>query len=97
MFRNKNSITSSIYLGYHDEATFTLSNQGTYKLVCNDNEFTRHRLCSDGSTYWVCSRRKRNCKAKAHTKQFGSVEMVKYIGEHCHADTNKKSKKLNKA
>lgn len=70
---------------------------GTYKLVQNNFEFNRHRSCPDGSTYWLCQRRRKDhCKAKANTKKFGSLEMVKYIGEHCHTDTNTNTKKLNK-
>lgn len=70
--------------GFFDEAKFTLSKRGKFKLVDNQYELIKHRGVKD-ATYWVCTQRiKLNCKGKCYTKTFNGRQLVKHIAKHNH-------------
>lgn len=77
------------FLGYNHEATFTISRRGHLKLVHNEYEFTKVRFSKTTSTTaWRCalphSFPQFQCDAKAFTKKFDSMQMLKMVGEHTH-------------
>lgn len=78
--------------GFDEEATFTLSMRGQFKLV--HGGFGYNKMCasiSSGITTWRCALNQSyphlKCRAKCYTRQFGVLQKVKQIGEHTHAKT----------
>lgn len=69
---------------FNDEAVFTMSTRGRFKLVHNGFEYFQGRVTKD-VTYWRCKDRIHNrCKGKAITQNVGSKEVVKSYGIHNH-------------
>ncbi|XP_055304401.1 modifier of mdg4-like isoform X5 [Sitodiplosis mosellana] len=64
---------------FDGEAVFTISRQGTSKLVSAGYEYLNHYQLSNGDRSWRCvhTLRKIKCKGKAITRRVGSREMVK--------------------
>lgn len=74
--------------GFTEEAIFTMSNHGRFKLVHDDKEYWKISKNNETS-YWICSKyAKTGCKAKARTRRFGQKEMVKFCNEHNHVSKN---------
>lgn len=69
---------------FHEEATFTMTSRGRFKLICDKFEYTKSHS-NENTTFWRCVQARRNyCKAKAMTRQFGPKQMVKTYDEHNH-------------
>lgn len=78
------------FVGFDEEATFTLSNRGQFKLIHRSFGYNKMSVSmQSGITTWRCALNQSypdlKCKAKAYTKQFGSLQKVKIIGDHTHA------------
>lgn len=75
--------------GFHDEATFSVTQMGGLKLVHHGYQYHKKRE-HKGVTYWRCKKSKiLKCKALAHTKNFDGKQLVKISGAHNHfADYN---------
>lgn len=79
----------SIVVGFDEEATFTLSARGQFKLV--HKEFGYNKMSDStttGMTTWRCALNQSyphfKCKCKAYTRKFGALQRVKIVGEHTH-------------
>lgn len=73
---------------FTEEAEFTLSRAGQFKLTHQNHGFYKHSVKPNGETFWRCDKyRIRNCKVKAFTFKVGSKEMVKVFGSHMHEQT----------
>lgn len=69
---------------FKDEATFTISRMGHFKLAHDGFTYLKLRKVND-STRWRCSRyHYSKCRGKAITQKINSVEMVKAYGTHNH-------------
>lgn len=74
---------------YKDEATFTMTRAGKFKLLQGGYEFTKMKSNLQGHTIWKCSQKSRlRCKGKAKTQQIDGREMVKLYDIHNHQPTN---------
>lgn len=68
---------------FPEEATFTLSKKGHFKLINNGFCYIKF-MKSKNLTRWRCSKYALECKAKAITKKINSIEMVKVYNPHNH-------------
>lgn len=75
--------------GYEEEACFTLSMRGQFKLVHLGYGYTK--MCTStmsGITTWRCALNQSyphlKCRAKCYTRQVGVFQKVKQIGDHTH-------------
>lgn len=94
-----------LFVGFIEEATFTLSNRGQFKLIHQGFGYNKMSISAvSGITTWRCSLNQSyphlHCKAKAYTCQVGSTQRVKLSDEmHTHSTTimtnGKKKKKPN--
>lgn len=87
--------------GFIEEATFTLSNRGQFKLIHDGYGYNKVNFSNaSGITTWRCSLnqtyRDLKCYAKAYTKQVGSIQKVKKLGEHTHPANRQKKKPIRK-
>lgn len=77
---------------FKDEATFTMTSRGHFKLLHGGFEFIKNGINKRGDlTYWHCSTKyKSHCKGKAQTRRIDTREMVRASGVHNHlpSDTN---------
>lgn len=95
-----------LFVGFDEEATFTLSARGQYKLIHDNYDYNKMNFSTaSGITTWRCGLNQSypylKCRAKAHTKQVGSIQKVKVIEKHTHAANyknkiNKRKMKKNK-
>lgn len=70
--------------GFLDEAKFTLTKMGKYKLIDNQYELVKHHTAKK-TTYWMCTKRiKLKCKGKCYTKTIDGRQMIKRIAKHNH-------------
>lgn len=77
------SITDSS--DYAVEAEFTLTKNGSLKLIHENFEFYKHSILLNGETFWRCEKYViHRCKAKAYTRAVGLKEMVRVAGVHLH-------------
>lgn len=71
--------------GYTEEASFILSKHNSFNLCHNGYGFKKHRTTPKGAIYWYCKKQNTlKCKVKAYTKQFGTRDMVRIVGDHNH-------------
>lgn len=78
-----------MFLGSAEEAVFTVTDRGAFKLIKNGYTYTKSTNTKRKSDYisWRCSLMKNHryiCKAKARTKKIGSIERVRFYDEHSH-------------
>lgn len=83
-------ILECIFPDFTDEAVFTMTSRGRFKLVHNGYEYTertgaRYAKRQEETKSWRCIRNRRYyCKGKAITRQIGSKQMIHVYGEHDH-------------
>lgn len=71
--------------GFNEEALFTVTERGYFKLIHEGYEYTKDRIKND-VTFWRCFRRRPlNCLAKARTRQINERNMVAITAPHNHA------------
>lgn len=75
--------------GFDEEACFTLSMRGQFKLVHSGYGYTKMCVSSmSGITTWRCALNQSyphlKCRAKCYTRQVGIFQKVKQIGDHTH-------------
>lgn len=71
---------------YEDEATFTMSLRGNFKLMYKGYEYIKRFDNLQGETNWrCCESRWEQCKGKAKTKQIGLKHMVTSYRSHNHS------------
>ena len=72
-------------IGFYEEATFTMTRMGNLKLIDkNGFGYTKVDTYKD-VTYWRCSKGKTGkCRCRAHTRDFGEQQMVRFSGQHNH-------------
>lgn len=70
-------------LDFPEQATFTLSKKGHFKLMNNGFCYLKFKK-SKYLTRWRCSKYASECKGKAVTKKINSIEMVKVYNPHNH-------------
>lgn len=72
-----------------------MTKKGNYKLLAGGFEFLKHYTSKQGdTTYWDCSKKHQlGCRGRAHTKQVGTKQMVKFLGTHNHFLDNIASEK----
>lgn len=75
--------------GYIEEACFTLSARGQFKLVHMGYGYTKMCVSSvTGITTWRCASNgsypELKCRAKCYTRQVGVLQRVKSVGDHTH-------------
>ena len=100
-----NKFSCFLFVGFIEEATFTLSNRGQFKLIHQGFGYNKMSISAiSGITTWRCSLNQSyphlHCKAKAYTCQVGSTQRVKLSDDmHTHTTTiltnGKKRKKPN--
>lgn len=89
LFLNTNFINLffNLCLEFTQEATYTMSQFGKFKLVDSKTGFEFHQTSRNGSNErtWECSKRRRQrCKGKAKTCKIGSKEMAYFYDTHNH-------------
>lgn len=75
--------------GYVNEALFTFSRRGHFKLVHDGYTFHKRdsQTRTDGSVVWRCDLYRTpdiKCRALAVSKRFDSKEKVRFVGQHQH-------------
>lgn len=74
-----------MFSDFNEEAVFTMSLRGRFKLLAHGFEFFQSKRKS-GITYWRCAECNRlKCRGKAQSRQIGPKNMVKLYGEHNHS------------
>lgn len=69
---------------FPDEAIFSLTNRGHFKLMHEGFEYIKNHT-TNTTTFWRCvQNRWKYCKGKARSKQIGQLQMVAAYDAHNH-------------
>lgn len=87
----------NLFVGFDEEATFTLSARGQFKLIHENFDYVKMSVSQTGITKWRCGKNQSfphlKCKAKAETIEVGQIQKVKIIGTHTHPFRMKDNRK----
>lgn len=74
-----------LLIDFNEEAIFTRTAKGNFKLSHEGFQYTRHTTNKKDLTYWECVRKRRyNCRGRAQTRLIDGIEMAKFYGTHNH-------------
>lgn len=73
----------TILIDWYQEAVFSTTQQGRLKLIHRGFQYTTANK-NNGVTYWVCSKKRCECRGKARTMQINGKQMVKTYDLHNH-------------
>lgn len=82
-----NNLFFNFGLEFTQEATYTMTIFGKFKLIDSKTGFEYHQTSRGGAKErtWECSKRRRmRCKGKARTCKIGSKEMAYFYDKHNH-------------